>query len=238
VEVEAPGLALTAFDCAQAFQSSLAYNPSSSNRMTPFGNKFLFGSTPYPKKGNAALLQTLRTANINYVGTGGEGGIGTAALIGGKMLDGNDFTYRYCIGYTKINGDLVLANEVINGPNNSANPLWYDQNGIARLQASRTTSQRGSFTRLKGIGCAASSSCHASKACRIDRRPQQMHMVVTGWGGRTTLTSAPPQSVAVKQWLRRNLDSSAMSTRRCAKRSLSRASCSNYLLGHGASPCA
>lgn len=132
--IEAPGLPLTEFSCAAPFQVSLAYNPSSSNRMTPFANKFLFGVTPYPLKNNTSLLATLYKANINVVGTGAEGGISTAALAGGMMLDGNDFTYWYAADWAQINGQLVLANEVFNGANNSANPLYYDQNGINRLQ--------------------------------------------------------------------------------------------------------
>jgi hypothetical protein len=132
--VEAPGIPLTEFSLAADFQRSLAYNPSSSNRMSPFANAFLFGATPYPQLNNNALLTTLRTANINYVGTGAEGGISTALITPGKMLDGNDFTYRYSVNWTQLNGAQALANEVINGAQGGPNPLWYDQNGIDRLQ--------------------------------------------------------------------------------------------------------
>lgn len=133
-EIEAPNLPLTEFSTAATFAAVLSYNPGPAQRMTPLANKFLFGVTPYPTKGNNALLATLAAANINVVGTGAEGGISDAILSGGMMLDGNDFTYWYAADWAQLNGQLVLANEVINGANNSANPLWYDQNGINRLQ--------------------------------------------------------------------------------------------------------
>jgi hypothetical protein len=133
-EIESPTTPITEFSAAATFQAALAYNPGSASRMTPFANKFLFGVTPYPLAGNNALLQTLYDQNFNVVGTGAEGGISTAALSGGATMDGNDFTYWYSADWTQINGKLVLANEVFNGANDSANPLWYDQNGINRLQ--------------------------------------------------------------------------------------------------------
>lgn len=132
--VEAPGIPLTEFSCAAPFQHSLQYRPSSSNRVTPFNYSFLFGVTPYPTVGNSALLTNLNTANINYVGTGAEGGISNAILIGGKMADGRPFNYWYSADWIQINGTQVVANAVINGSNNPQNPLYYEQNGINRLQ--------------------------------------------------------------------------------------------------------
>jgi hypothetical protein len=132
--VEAPGIPIGEFDVATPFQVALAYNPSPIARMTPFNHKFLFGVTPYPKLGNATLLAGLDTANINYVETGAEGGISTAALANGKTLDGNDFTYWFSADWIQIWGQRDLANEVFNGANNPLNPLWYDQDGINRLQ--------------------------------------------------------------------------------------------------------
>lgn len=132
--VEAPGIPSTEFSLAAAFQVALGYAPSSTNRMTPFALQYLNGVTPYPTVGNSALLAQLKAANISYVGTGNEGGISNNLLKGGKTLDGNDLTYWYSIDWMQIQGGQDLANEVISGSNDSINPLWYDQNGINRLQ--------------------------------------------------------------------------------------------------------
>ncbi|MHB1701789.1 MAG: hypothetical protein ACYCSN_17000 [Acidobacteriaceae bacterium] len=132
--VEAPSIPTTEFSAAAPFQVALAYAPSSSNRMTPFALTYLYGVTAYPQTGNAALFAELKAANVSYVGTGSEGGITNNLLKGGKTLDGNDFTYWYSVDYAQVQGDEALANEVINGSNDSINPLWYDQNGINRLQ--------------------------------------------------------------------------------------------------------
>jgi hypothetical protein len=132
--VEAPTIALTEFSLATPFYKSLAYNPSTTNRLTPFGNSFLYGVTPYPQKGNNATLTALAAANVSYVGTGAEGGVSTATLVGGKTIDGNSFVYRYAVNWIQVNEDLNLANAVIEGSNNSVNPLWYNQDGVNRLQ--------------------------------------------------------------------------------------------------------
>jgi hypothetical protein len=132
--VEAPGIPLTEFSLAAAFQHALNYAPSTSNRMTPFAFSFLFGVTSYPTVGNSAFLATLKTANINYVGTGAEGGVSTAILLWGKNLDGNDFSWWYSVDWIQLNSDEAISNAVINGSNNPLNPLYYNQNGINQLQ--------------------------------------------------------------------------------------------------------
>jgi hypothetical protein len=132
--VEAPGIPLTEFSLAAPFQHSLAYAPSSANRMTPFAYSYLYGVTPYPTVGNGALLTELKAANINYVGTGAEGGISTAILLWGTTLDGNDFTFWYSADWYQLNCDQALSNAIINGSNNPLNPLYYNQNGVDVLQ--------------------------------------------------------------------------------------------------------
>ena len=132
--IEAPGIPLTEFSLAAAFQHALNYAPSTTNRMTPFAFSFLFGVTSYPTVGNAALLATLKTANINYIGTGAEGGISTAIILWGKNLDGNDFSWWYSVDWIQLNSDQAISNAVINGSNNPLNPLYYNQNGINQLQ--------------------------------------------------------------------------------------------------------
>ena len=123
------------FSVASAFWNWLSYQPSAANLVAPFAFKYLYGVTPFPTRGNSALLTTLKTANVNVVGTGAEGGISNTILLWGVTQDGHDATYWYSVDWVQINIDEFLANAVINGSNTSQNPLYYDQNGINRLQA-------------------------------------------------------------------------------------------------------
>jgi len=132
--VEAPTIPLTEFSLAAPFWKSLNYNPSGTNRVTPFAFSFLYGVTAYPTVGNATLLASLKAANINWVGTGAEGGLTNTILFWGTTADGNDFTYWYSVDWIQINLDLNIANAIINGSNNPINPLYYNQDGINRLQ--------------------------------------------------------------------------------------------------------
>lgn len=134
VLIEAPGIPLTEFSIAAAFQHSLQYAPSSVNKMTPMAFSFVFGVTQYPLVGNQALFSALKAANVNYIGTGAEGGISTAIVFWGVNSDGNDFTYWYSVDWFQLNSDLVISNAVINGSNNPLNPLYYNQPGINTLQ--------------------------------------------------------------------------------------------------------
>ena len=125
---------LTESSVSAAFQHALQYAPSSTNRMTPMAFSFLFGVTPYPQQGNNAVLTAVVAAGGNYVGTGAEGGISTAILVNGTTADGQDFTYWYSVDWIQIQSDLTISNAVINGSNNPANPLYYNQFGINTLQ--------------------------------------------------------------------------------------------------------
>ena len=136
--VEAPGVNVAGgleFSAAAFFQVELSYAPSTIQRITPYCYGFLYGVTPYPVKGNSALLTTLAAAAINYVATGYEGGISTAMIYPGMTKDGRPVNYWYAVDWARINGELDLANEVINGSNNPQAPLDYDQPGVNRLQA-------------------------------------------------------------------------------------------------------
>lgn len=133
--VEAPGLALSAFDLAADFNGILSYNPTPTNKMTPNGLKFLFGVTPYPTKGNANLLAALDTANISYVMTGAQGGLpSTNVLANGDTADGNDFTWWYSADYIQLYITQDCAGAILRGANNQLNPLYYNQDGIDTLQ--------------------------------------------------------------------------------------------------------
>jgi hypothetical protein len=133
--VASNGIGGTEFDLADPFWTTLSWNASSSNRITPLSFAFMFGATPFPIKGNGPILAALLIASVNYVGTGAEGGISNAILRNGRTMDGNQFNYWYAIDWLQINGDLQVTNAVINGSNNTANPLWYNQNGINALQS-------------------------------------------------------------------------------------------------------
>lgn len=129
------GIPVTEFSLASAFYVALNYNPSTTNKVTPYAFAFLFGVTPFPTKGNNALLTTLKNAGVNVVGTGAEGGISNTILLWGMTMDLRDFTYWYSVDWVQIEVDLEVANAVINGSNNPINPLYYNQPGIDRLQA-------------------------------------------------------------------------------------------------------
>jgi hypothetical protein len=133
--VEAPKLPATEFSLAAAFCVTLHYRPSTTNRVTKTAFAFLFGVTPYPTVGTSALLTALKNASINYVGTGAEGGITNTILFWGTTKDGHDFTYWYSVDWVQTTVDQAIANAIINGSNNPANPLYYNQDGINRLQA-------------------------------------------------------------------------------------------------------
>lgn len=132
--VEAPSTPTTEFSLAAAFYQALVARPSATNRVPPFSFRYLFGVTPYPTKGNSVLLAALLAASVNFVGTGAEGGISTAILRNGTTKDGRGFDYWYSLDWIQINIDLDISNAVINGSNNPINPLYYNQEGINRLQ--------------------------------------------------------------------------------------------------------
>ena len=128
------GIPSTEFSLAAAFWVALNYNPSVTNKVTPFAFSFLFGVTPFPIQGNSALLTILQNAKINIIGTGAQGGIANTLITLGTTADGNQFTYWYSVDWAQINGAQAVANAVINGSNNPVNPLYYNQQGINTLQ--------------------------------------------------------------------------------------------------------
>lgn len=128
------GVPATEFSCAAPWWVTLNYNPSTTNKVTPLAWSFIFGVTQFPTLGNAALLVNLQTANINYVGSGAEGGISDTILVQGHTADGNPFNYWYSVDWMQINVNLNLSNAIINGSNDPINPLYYNQDGINRLE--------------------------------------------------------------------------------------------------------
>ena len=125
------GIPSTEFTLASVFWQSLAYNPSSTNKVTPLAYSFVYGVTPYPTQGNNAILQTLQNASVNVIGTGAQGGLPSNTIIlYGSTMDGNPFNYWYAIDWVAINVALNVSNYVINGSNNATNPVYLNQPGI------------------------------------------------------------------------------------------------------------
>jgi len=145
--VEAPDVDSQEFSCAAPFGTTLKQNPSTTNKVPSFIYTPCFGITNYSVRGNQTELGELAQANVNWIGTGAEGGITTDILFQGKMSDGNFWNFWYSVDWAQINMDLALANETINGSATSINPLYYNQQGIDRLQnrAGRVAAQGVSY---------------------------------------------------------------------------------------------
>lgn len=124
----------TEFTTAWPFRSFLNYNPSSTNKVTPFCYNFGYGVTAWPSTGDGAQLTTFQNYGTNFGYPGSEGGLSNVTLRDGTFMDGNDATYWYSVDWVQINLDLNTSNAVENGSNNSSNPLYYNQDGINRLQ--------------------------------------------------------------------------------------------------------
>lgn len=144
--VESPDIPATEFSMAAVFQSSLSNDPGSANKVPPMAYRFMYGTTVYPIENNSAVLKSLEAANISYIGSSAEGGLSNMMLVKGNMLDGKPFNYWYSVAWTAINLELDLANEVINGSNTTINPLYFDQDGIDRLQKRALKTMRNGVT--------------------------------------------------------------------------------------------
>lgn len=117
---------------AAAMWNYVSASPSEINKVPPMAFRYLQGVNANSAK--SRFLKTMEAQNINYVGTGAEGGISNTLIVKGVTSDGNDMTYWYSVDWIQINCAQALANETINGSNDPINPLYYDQDGIDRLQ--------------------------------------------------------------------------------------------------------
>ncbi|HEI6853444.1 hypothetical protein [Yersinia enterocolitica] len=117
---------------AAAMWNFVSASPSEINKVPPMAFRYLQAVNAH--KGKQSILSTMTKQNTNYVDTGAEGGISNTILVKGVTSDGNDMTYWYSVDWVQINVDMQLANTVINGSNNPINPLYYNQDGIDRLQ--------------------------------------------------------------------------------------------------------
>ena len=117
---------------AAAMWNLVSAAPSEVNKVPPMAFRFLLAVNANKAKDN--ILKTMVAQNINYVDTGAEGGISNTMLVKGVTSDGKDMTYWYSVDWVQINVNMMLANAIINGSNNPINPLYYNQDGIDRLQ--------------------------------------------------------------------------------------------------------
>lgn len=132
--VPSPTAAGTEFQAAAMFFQWLVNNPSASTPVPPMAFRFLYGVTPWAQVNNLTTITEILTAFGNIVYTGAEGGISTACLFEGTTMDGQQAMFWWAVDWLLINGKLDLANDIING-SNSNNPIYYNQAGINRLQA-------------------------------------------------------------------------------------------------------
>lgn len=151
-EVEAPAVPTTEFSLASAFGTTLSVSPNSTNRVGPLSYAPAFGVTPYPLPGNQTVFANLISANVGWIGTGQQGGIVGNILFQGQMQDANPWNFWYSADWAQINIAQALANEVINGSVPGANPLYYNQNGIDRLQSRAVQTLNQAITNGLALG--------------------------------------------------------------------------------------
>lgn len=147
------GVTATEFTSSAQLHVLLSLAPSTTNKVTPTAYSYVYGVTAFPIRGLSALLNTLKAAYVNIIGTGAEGGISNTILLWGTTSDGYDCTFWYSADWVAINCDLNIANAIINGSNNPINPLYYNQPGIDRLQAvaAQTVSSAVTFGLVLGL---------------------------------------------------------------------------------------
>jgi hypothetical protein len=114
-------------------QYMTAFKPSAANRLPPSQYRIVNAVTAYSPL-TATSINSFINGNINFIGTGAEGGISNTIFIPGKTLNGTPINVKYSVDWTQVNINLAISNAVINGSNNTVNPLYYDQNGINTLQ--------------------------------------------------------------------------------------------------------
>jgi hypothetical protein len=129
--VESASKASTEFTAAFPFYNILMHDLSPVSKQTP--SNYAYGLSVTAYGGTPAERLAWRTANVSYIDTGAEGGITNKMLRGGRMGDGKTINYWYAVDWAQLQTTLALANEIIKGANDSAAPLYYDQDGIDRL---------------------------------------------------------------------------------------------------------
>jgi hypothetical protein len=124
------------FSAASMFFNAMKFAPSEIQRVSPMAFKYVYGNvTPYPPRNNATLLQSFSDNNVNYIGSGSEGGITYGMIYPGVTADGFDyFNWWFTIDWVAIHAHQDMANAIINGSNNPLAPLYYNQDGVDYLE--------------------------------------------------------------------------------------------------------
>lgn len=132
--IQSPNAApITELDSISFMQYMTAFKPSSANKLPPSQYRYLSGVSSYSPL-TQTLINNFLAGNINFVTTGAEGGISNTILVPGKNLDGTPANVAYSIDWVQVTINEAISNAVINGSNNTLNPLYYNQAGINTLQ--------------------------------------------------------------------------------------------------------
>ena len=131
--IQSPNSPASEFSAAAVFYDTLAADPGPVSLVAPLSFRYVFGVTPYNTL-TPTQITTFKAAGLNWIGTGAEGGISNTLIVNGQMGDLNPWNYWYSVDWMVIQQDLALSGAVINGSNNPTNPLYYNQDGINRLQ--------------------------------------------------------------------------------------------------------
>jgi hypothetical protein len=140
--VALPALEFSASTVAFMFSS---LKPSAVARIQPFNFRFVQDATPYASA-SSGLLTAIAASNTNVVIPATAGGLTENMLLGGQTSDGNAINLWYGPDYASLNVTQALTNELINGSNDSINPLYYSQEGINRLVARCTQTLNSCIT--------------------------------------------------------------------------------------------
>jgi hypothetical protein len=150
IESTNPAIPSTEFSMASVWWTTLNANPSSSNKVPPLCFTYLVDVTAGTWTG--AQLTAFKTNNVMFVATGAEGGISNTIVQWGNMPDGNPWNYWYSADWSQINLNLNISNTIINGSNNTINPLYYDQDGVNRLEASAVQTMQQAISYGLAVG--------------------------------------------------------------------------------------
>jgi hypothetical protein len=130
--VASPTAASSEFQAAGPFYQWLSNSASATIQIPPMSYRYLYGLTPWVQTNNQTTINNILTAYGNIVLTGAEGGISTACIFKGTLMDGNQAMFWYAVDWFQIQSKQQLAAAIING-SNSQPPLLYNQNGINLL---------------------------------------------------------------------------------------------------------
>lgn len=114
------------------FAKRAAYAVSDTTRMTSMRGKLITGITAYDV--TKTINTNLTADNVNWCDTTYSGGFAGTMCWPGVFGDGRNYSYWYAIDWAQLNLRTQINNALINSANDPTNPIYYNQNGIDRLQ--------------------------------------------------------------------------------------------------------